>query len=326
MTDATLTAAEGVGTAALEQRSLTNVPRSLYVYENVGVEPLSVAARSLYTYENRGIEALTIAARSLYAYENREIQALTPLARGLYLYEAARDGEPFPWLMKIDPAEQVRGGQVDLWGDGLGEVIERAADVSNTITASSTSAGNIPANAVDRNTSEWIGTSGAASWLRIAFPSPRVVVGIGLEDIAAGGWGVPEFRFSDGGANIVGAVAPSARQSTAEYPVGATRIYYALPAPRTTDYVEIRVSSGGSGTNRGLSEVWVYCDEDTAAEGSSVLNNIGLPAEAVFGIVSWSGRSPNLWPANSGVPVLKAATITVPNDAESGMLTVEESI
>jgi hypothetical protein len=68
-------------------------------------------------------------------------------------------------------------------------------------------------------------------------------------------WGVPEFRFSDGGANINGGTAvPAGAPVGTEYPVGTARTLCALPAPRTTFHVEIRIASGGSGT-RGLYEV-----------------------------------------------------------------------
>jgi hypothetical protein len=41
--------------------------------------------------------------------------------------------------------------------------------------------------------------------------------------------------------------------------------------------------------------------------------------------VSWSNRSPGLWPANGGAPIAPAAVVTVPPDAESGLVVVEES-
>jgi hypothetical protein len=322
MPDATLTAAEWTWEAALEQRSLTNIPRSLYLYENIGVEPLSVPARSLYLYENVGVEVLAILARSLYLYENREMEALEVLARSLYAYEATRDGEVFPWLMKIDPVEQYRGGQVDLFGDGFGELLEVAAGA--TITTSSVSGANVGGNTVDRAAGEWISTSGAAAWIRYTFGAPKTIVGIAIEDIrGAEAWGVPEFRFSDGGAIVTGATAvpkPTAADQTAEYPVGGVRTLYTLPAPRTTDYVEIRIASGGSGTNRGLSEVWILEDLDEAAETSSVLLN----ADAM-GLVIWSNRSPGLHPANGGQPITRAATVTVPAVGTSGLVVVRES-
>ena len=300
---------------------LTNLVRSLYLYENVGIEALTVAARSLYAYENRGIQALSIAARSLYAYENRGIEALTPLARGLYLYESTRDGEPFPWLMKIDPTEQHRGGQVNLWGDGLGELVEVAAGA--TITTSSVSGADVGGNTVDRAASAWVCTDvGTDAWVRFAFGAPKTIVGLALEARTSGpAWGAPVFRFSDGGADVVGASLGllDASLSSAEYPVGAGRVYYALPAPRTTTYVEVR-STANTTTGRGLREVWIFEDLDQAAETSTVA--LGIDG---MGIVSWSNRSPGLHPANGGQPITAAATVTVPATAESGLVVVEES-
>jgi hypothetical protein len=303
---------------------LTNIPRSLYLYANRGIEALSILARSLYTYENRGIEALSILARSLYTYENRGIEALSVLARSLYLYEATRDGEVAPWLMKIDPNEQVRGGQVSLYGDGLGEIVEVASDA--TITASSTSGANVPGNTVDRGSAEWVSTSGASAWIRFTFSGARTIVGVALEDRNDTGnrWGVPLFRFSDGGPDVVGDADVPLPVSTTEYPVGMARQFYTF-APRTVTWVEVRVASGGLGTNRGLREVWVYEDRDAAAETSRAILNRGRPNETVMGIVTWSNRSPGLWPANGGQPITPAAIVTVPADAESGLVVVEES-
>jgi len=88
---------------------------------------------------------------------------------------------------------------------------------------------------------------------------------------------------------------------------------------RTVTWIEVRVSSGGAGTNRGLREVWVWADDDQFAEASSAI----LGTEAM-GIVQWGNRSPGLWPANGGLPITAAATVTIPGDAESGMLAIEE--
>jgi hypothetical protein len=67
-----------------------------------------------------------------------------------------------------------------------------------------------------------------------------------------------------------------------------------------------------------------------ATEGSSVRLGVydpGVPGPGqLMGVVSWSARSPNLWPANSGLPILPAIVVTVPADAESGMVSVEETI
>lgn len=324
MTNVALTAAEGKGDAVLVTFP-SLIPRTLYTYVNRGYDSPGVLARDLYVYENRGA-AVFLASRSLYVYENRQFVAVAG-ARSLYLYEAIRDGEVFPWLMRISPTEQFRGGQIDLFGDGFGEFLEVGA--GSTITASSTNGGNVPGNAVDRTALDWISNDGAAAWLRLTFSGARVVTGITLEDRAGGAnrWGVPEFRFSDGGANINGAIAVPLPAATApEYPVGLARQHYTLPAPRTTTYVEIRVASGGAGTNRGLGEVWVWADSDDAAESSEAISNLGLAAESHFGIVAWSNRSPGLYPANGGAPITKAATVTVGVAAESGVVVVRESI
>lgn len=70
--------------------------------------------------------------------------------------------------------------------------------------------------------------------------------------------------------------------------------------------------------------------DSAAAEGGSVRLGTYDPDVAgpgdVMGVVSWQNRSPNLWPANSGVRTEPAIVVTVPPDAESGMLSVEESI
>ena len=330
MTDATLTAAEGVGEVRIEDRGTIGIPRVIYLFENRGVQPQTVDARALSLVENKGVEPLEIVARSLYLYENLAVETLVVLSRSLYGYEQIRDGEVYPWLMAIVPGEQYRGGTVELYGDGFGEILEVAGDLENTITTSSVSGGNIGANAVDRTTAEWISTSGAGAWIRFAFAGPRTVVGVALEDLAGvESWGIPLFRFSDGGADVVGATdVPKAGATTrsAEYPVGGARLLYALPTPRTTDYVEIRVSSGGTGTNRGLGEVWIYTDTDETAEGSSPILNDGLVSETALGIVAWRNRSPGLWPANGGLPITPAATATVPADAESGLVVIEETI
>ena len=319
MPNASITPAAGVGTVGAVF-GLTNIPRSLYLYENMGVEPQVVEARSLYLYENKGVEIVPVTARSLYLYENRGIEALTVLARSLYAYEATRDGEVFPWLMKIDPAEQYRGGTVDLYGDGLGELLEAAAGA--TITTSSVSGADVGGNTVDRATSAWVCTDvGTDAWIRFTFGAPKVIVGIALEARTSGpAWGAPVFRF-DAGADVVGASLGllDASLSSAEYPVGAGRVYYALPAPRTTTYVEIR-STANTTTGRGLREVWILEDLDEAAETSTVA--LGIDG---MGIVAWTNRSPGLHPANGGQPITSAATVTVPATATSGLVVVTES-
>jgi hypothetical protein len=324
--NATITPAAGVGTVGAVF-ALNNIPRSLYLYENIGVEPQAIAARSLYLYENVGVQIVPIAARSLYLYENVGIGILAVLARSLYLYEATRDGEVFPWLMKLDPTEQYAGGQVSLFGDGFGELLE--AGEGATITASTTSGGNLPAYTVDRVAAEWVSTE-ASPWIRYTFGAAKSIVGLAIEDreSATNSWGVPLFRFSDLGADVNGGTAvpkASAAMSTAEYPVGGVRTLYSFPA-RTVTWVEIRVASGGAGTARGLREVWIFEDLDAAAEGSAAILNDGLPAEGALGIVTWRNRSPGLWPANGGQPITGAATVTIPADAVSGLVLVEETI
>ena len=186
--------------------------------------------------------------------------------------------------MKIDPVEQYAGGQVDLYGDGFGELVEVAAGA--TITVDSTNGSNVAGNAVDRLASTvWASNGGAAAWIRFTFGAPKTIVAIALEG-SGSSWGVPEFRFSDGGANINGGTAvPAGAPVGTEYPVGTSRTLYALPAPRTTTYVEIRIASGGSGT-RGLYEVWIYEDLDDLAETSRVWLNFGQPAVTDLGIVA----------------------------------------
>ena len=105
--------------------------------------------------------------------------------------------------------------------------------------------------------------------------------------------------------------------------MGTTRTLYVLPALRTTTYVEVRIASGGSGT-RGLYEVWIFEELYDLAETSRVWLNFGLAAVTDLGIAVWSNRSSNLYPANSGVPITKAATVTIPAAAVSGLVIVRE--
>jgi hypothetical protein len=331
MPDAVLSPAVGVGVVGMADASLINIPRTFYVYENRGIEPQSVAARTLYVYENKGV-SVVLAARALYLYENRGIQSLEVLARALDLFENLRDGEVFPWLEKLLPAEQYRGGQVDLYGDGLGEVREVAADA--TITVSSSVGGNIGSNTVDRTTSEWQSAETTTdAWIRYTFAAPRVLVGCALEgrltQVGLAPWGNPTFRFGDAGSDVVGAPGPAlslAAESTAEYPVATRRSFYAFPAPRTSNFLEIRSTNNNPANGgRGLREVWIYEDADQAAETSSAILNEGLPEEGAMGIVLWSGRSPGLWPSNAEMPTQKAVTVTVPVDAVSGLVRVRET-
>ena len=326
MPDATLTAAEGVGEAPLDP-SVVGLPRALYLVENVGLQATTMLARALYLVENLGLQATSVLARALYLDENRQIQAVEITTRGLYLEETYRDGEVFPWLMAIDPTEQYRGGTVELFGDGFGEILEAAAGA--TKTSSTVSGGNIATNATDRAASDWLSTAGAASWIRFTFGAAKKVVAIALEQGATGAWGTPRFRFSDGLGDVDGAgdvPAYDAGRHTAEVPVGGNRVLYTLPTPRTTTYVEVAIAGSGSGGTRGFREVWIFEDLDQAAEGSSAILNNGLVSETALGIVSWLNRSPGLWPANSGDPILAAATVTIPADAESGLVVVEETV
>ncbi|HEY5276112.1 MAG TPA: hypothetical protein VIK38_06185, partial [Coriobacteriia bacterium] len=60
MTAATLTPAAGVGSVFFAP-AVRGIPRSLYLYENLGVQPQSVAARSLYLYVNDGVQIVPVA-------------------------------------------------------------------------------------------------------------------------------------------------------------------------------------------------------------------------------------------------------------------------
>lgn len=319
MTNATLTPAAGVGSVAVIRGS-TNLARSLYIYENKGFWATTVLARGLYLYEAKGIWAFTLLARALYLYEGLGLWAIVASHRSLYLHEDTNDNEPFPWLMQLVPNEQVIGGQVDILGDGLGSIIEVGA--AATLTASSTNGGNVPGNAVDRvQSTGWLSNDAGAAWIRFTWGTPQPLYAIALTSrVGAASWGVPLFRFSDAGADVVGGgavVVPTANDTDTVHPYGP-RTYYALPSIRTVTWVEVRVSSGSGG---GLSEIFVYADKDVAAEDSHAF----LRSDEM-GIVAWLHRSPNLYPANSGVPILAAATVTVPPLGASGMVTVVENI
>ena len=99
------------------------------------------------------------------------------------------------------------------------------------------------------------------------------------------------------------------------------RALYTLPAPRTTDYVEVRTQAG---PGAGIYEAWIFEDLDQAAESRAAILNDGLVSETALGIVAWTNRSPGLHPANGGLPITPAATVTIPADAESGLVIVEE--
>ncbi|MGH2512352.1 MAG: hypothetical protein ACRDGQ_06670 [Candidatus Limnocylindrales bacterium] len=282
----------------------------------------------LYCYENDGFPINAVAARDLYTYENDGIQnVLAGLDRAVYLYEQLRDLPVFPWLLKLDPTQQYPLGTVDIYGDGLGQFTEVGAGA--TITASSTNGTNIPGFVVVRTsaTNYWESNDGTTAWLRFTFGTAQAIYGIALEDIpnaSANTWGLPLFRFSDAGADVVGASAvpiPQTSDRPTEYPVGGKRTLYILPALRTVTWVEVRVSSAGAGSARGLSQAWVFADQGAAAETSVV----DLVAEGVGIVGKWLNRSPNWWPANSGVPPTPAVTFTVPGDGVSGLVTVHES-
>lgn len=79
-------------------------------------------------------------------------------------------------------------------------------------------------------------------------------------------------------------------------------------------------------------QVSIYGDgfgDTAAAEGGSVRLGVYDPAVPgpglLMGVVSWSARSPGLHPANGGVPIEPAIVVTVPAEAVSGMLSIEET-
>lgn len=152
-----------------------------------------------------------------------------------------------------------------------------------------------------------------------------IIVLEGLQD-SGNQWGTPVFSFSDGLGNVIGGSAVPVLTAvpagaTMGYPtVGWYRTAYALPAIRSTTYVKIAVSSGGSGSLRGLGQVWILADNGKNAEPSTVLLNGEL--SGVTG--TWLNRSPGLWPANGGQPITAAGTLTVPADATSGLVKVSE--
>jgi hypothetical protein len=285
--------------------------------------------RGLYLYVNRsvatGVPITGSNGRSLYLYVNHSVFVYVA-SRSLYLYRNARDGEVSPWLNHINPTEQYILGQVDLYGDGFGQYLEVAAGA--TITVDSVNGGYVAENAVDRSNGSWVSNNNRANaWIRFTFPSTKRIVGVALEG-AGNNWGVPRFVFSSG-ADIDGVVAvPGGADNSPEYPCGGTRRLYWFPStPRDTTFVEIRGPAGDGTTFIGLYEVWIIEEVVPAqnAETSRAALNLGFPFETTMGIVAWQNRSPNFWPANSGVPPLPAATVTVSVDSESGLMYVEES-
>jgi hypothetical protein len=176
------------------------IPRSLYAYVNKSVQAVTpgvgTASRDLYLYVNKSMHVVPIQARCLYVYVNRVIFPVIPMRRSLYLYESTRDGEVFPWLNHLSPTEQYEGGQVSLYGDGFGGILEAAADA--TITVDSVNGSYIAANAVDRSTGSWVSNSNRANaWIRFTFGATKRIVAVALEG-AGNGWGVPRFLFSSG--------------------------------------------------------------------------------------------------------------------------------
>ena len=79
-------------------------------------------------------------------------------------------------------------------------------------------------------------------------------------------------------------------------------------------------------------QVNIYGDgfgDTQATEAAAVRLGLVDPTQSgpgqIMGVVSWMTRSPGLYPANSGIRSSPAVVVTVPPDAESGMLTVEET-
>ena len=80
-------------------------------------------------------------------------------------------------------------------------------------------------------------------------------------------------------------------------------------------------------------QIAIYGDgfgDTPAAEGGIV--RLGSPVDvttpgpgAALGVVTWQTRSPGLYPANSGIPTEPAIIATVPDPADSGMVSVEET-
>lgn len=112
--------------------------RSLYLYYNRAVTlvsghraaPEDTLSRSLYLYYNAAATSTAgrrqsppdVDSRSLYLYVNRahDRDPTDVLSRSLYTYVSYDSSELFPWIEKIAPVEQARGGQVAVYGDGFG--------------------------------------------------------------------------------------------------------------------------------------------------------------------------------------------------------------
>jgi len=325
------------GPIAFTQSGGAGLPRSLYLYENKGIQSVvagvGTSSRDLYLYVNKGVRNHLDKPypRSLYLFENRSMYPGVIFAgfkRALYLYLSAKDGEVFPYLNHLSPAEQYEGGQVDLYGDGLGQYLD--ATQAATLTVSSTYSSNVVDNVRDGTAAEWKSTSGASAWVRFTWGTAKRIVAVVLEGGLADPWGTPRFRFSDASSQDgVGAVpTPAAVLRDAQYPVGSGRTAYWLATPKLSTYVEVAIASGGSGTNRGFSEAWVIEEAvpPQNAELSRSWLNLDLLSEQDMGIVVWTNRSPNWHPANGGLTPLAAATVTIPAGAVSGLVTVQEEI
>lgn len=311
------------------------VPRALYLYANRGIQSRVPAvgdnARALYLYANRGVRNYIDGptARALFLYLNRA-HTRPVLARGLYVQVNSRDSEVFPYLSHLSPVEQYVGGQVDLYGDGFGQFLEARSGA--ILTSSTIFSGNVAENIRDGTSAEFWSSLGASSWIRFTWGAAKRIVAVALEGVTANpianAWGVPQFRFDDASTQDGGAAIEQvfAAGRSGEYPVGWQRQVFWLATPKVSTYLEIGIASGGIGTNRGLSEAWILEEISPAqnAETARAVLNLGLPSELNMGIVAWQNRSPNWYPANSGVPPLPAATVTVPVGAVSGLVYVEE--
>ena len=80
-------------------------------------------------------------------------------------------------------------------------------------------------------------------------------------------------------------------------------------------------------------QIAIYGDGfgDTQLQEGSIVR-LGSPVDptapgpgTALGVVSWASRSPGLYPANSGTPTEPAIVATVPDPAESGMISVEQT-
>jgi hypothetical protein len=118
------------------------VGRSLYLYESraagpgdgTAPAPEDVDSRALYLYEGYAVwgadsptggepqDAEDVLSRSLYLFVSiiHDRDPTDVPRRALYTYEAYTNGEIFPWIERIIPGEQYRGGQVSIHGDGFG--------------------------------------------------------------------------------------------------------------------------------------------------------------------------------------------------------------